>query len=40
MGIKLARELNLEYFETSALTGDNVFDSFSKMATTLYYKNR
>ncbi len=40
MGIKLARELNLEYFETSALTGDNVFDSFYKMANSLYYKNR
>jgi small GTP-binding protein len=33
---KLAEKLNLKYIETSALTGENVEKSFSKMAEALY----
>lgn len=36
----LANELNLEYIETSALTGDNVKESFFKMAEYLYKKSK
>ena len=36
----LAKELNLEYIETSALTGDNVKESFYKMARYLYEKSK
>ncbi len=32
----LAKKLNLNYFETSALTGENINESFSKMAEALY----
>ena len=32
---KLAKELNLNYIETSALTGENVEDAFKKMADTI-----
>ena len=38
--MELAKELNLEYIETSALTGDNVKESFYKMAEYLYNKSR
>jgi len=34
-GKNLAEELNLDYFETSALTGDNIHESFFKMAELL-----
>jgi len=37
---KLADELNLIYFETSALTGDNVVKSFEELAEALYLINR
>jgi small GTP-binding protein len=33
--LKLAQELNLEYIETSALTGESVGDAFSKIAKAL-----
>ncbi len=36
----LANELNLEYIETSALTGDNIKESFYKMAKYLYEKSK
>lgn len=36
----LANELNLEYIETSALTGDNIKESFYKMAEHLYEKSK
>ena len=36
----LAEELNLEYIETSALTGEHVKESFYKMAKSLYLKSR
>ena len=36
----LANELNLEYIETSALTGDNVKESFYKMAKYLYEESK
>ncbi len=38
--MNLANELNLEYIETSALTGDNVKESFYKMAKYLYEKSK
>ena len=38
--IQLAEELNLEYFETSALTGDNVKDVFKGIATKLLHLNK
>ncbi|GAH78811.1 unnamed protein product [marine sediment metagenome] len=34
--LKLAETLNLEYIETSALTGKNIEQSFYKAAETLY----
>ncbi len=37
---KLAKELGLEYFETSALTGENVDQAFLKMAEVLYDHNQ
>jgi len=37
---KLAKELNLVYFETSALTGENVIKSFKELAEALYLMNR
>lgn len=37
---ELANELNLEYIETSALTGDNVKESFYKMGKYLYEKSK
>lgn len=37
---KLASELNLIYFETSALKGDNVVKSFKELAEALYLINR
>jgi len=36
----LAKELNLEYIETSALTGDNVKESFYKMTKYLYEQSK
>ncbi|MFX1336995.1 MAG: Rab family GTPase [Promethearchaeota archaeon] len=36
----LAEELNLEYIETSALTGDNVKESFYKMGKYLYESSK
>jgi small GTP-binding protein len=36
----LAKELNLEYIETSALTGDNIKESFYKMAKYLHDKSK
>jgi len=38
--LKLKKELNLEYIETSALTGDNIYNSFYKMAEKLYLKSK
>ncbi len=38
--LKLSKELNLEYLETSALSGDNVQATFYKMAENLYLKNK
>ncbi len=38
--IKLSKELNLEYLETSALSGDNVQVTFLKMAENLYNRNK
>jgi len=35
---ELAKNLNLEYFETSALTGENVVEAFTKIAELLYKK--
>ncbi|TFG27041.1 MAG: GTP-binding protein [Promethearchaeota archaeon] len=35
---ELAEELNLEYIETSALTGEQIKESFYKMAKSLYLK--
>ncbi len=35
---ELAKQLNLTFFETSALTGDNVVEAFSKIAELLYKK--
>ncbi|MFX0137522.1 MAG: hypothetical protein ACFFDN_28045, partial [Candidatus Hodarchaeota archaeon] len=37
---KLANELNLIYFETSALTGENVNKAFEALAETLYIINK
>ena len=37
---QLAKELNLVYFETSALTGDNVIKSFKDLAEALYSINK
>lgn len=37
-GLSIAKELGLEYMETSALTGDNVNDSFIKIAETFLSK--
>ena len=37
-GIKTARSLGLEYIETSAKTGDNVDDSFERIASFLFDK--
>jgi len=37
---QLAKELNLVYFETSALTGDNVIKSFKDLAEALYSLNK
>ncbi|HUX98145.1 MAG TPA: Rab family GTPase [Candidatus Deferrimicrobium sp.] len=37
---KLAGELNLEYFETSALTGDNINKVFERIADLLYQKGK
>lgn len=38
--LKLSKELNLEYIETSALSGDNVKVAFYKMAENLYQRNK
>ncbi|GAG83642.1 unnamed protein product, partial [marine sediment metagenome] len=37
---KLAKELNLGYIETSALTGENVEKAFYSIAETLYLLNK
>ncbi|MFX0134225.1 MAG: Rab family GTPase [Candidatus Hodarchaeota archaeon] len=37
---KLANELNLEYIETSALTGENVDEAFYKMSEILYNEEK
>ncbi|MFX1258188.1 MAG: Rab family GTPase [Promethearchaeota archaeon] len=37
---ELANKFDLEYFETSALTGNNIENSFYKLAEELYLKNK
>ncbi|MFX1394785.1 MAG: hypothetical protein ACFFAH_14590, partial [Promethearchaeota archaeon] len=37
---ELAKELDLAYFETSALTGENVKKSFKELAEALYLMNK
>ena len=37
---QLANQLNLEYFETSALTGNNIDIAFESLARALYDRNK